>query len=149
MFHIISDACNYCHFNSIVPSSPPETVEAFSTSSTSIHIAWSEVPEIDHNGIILSYDLQYWKKGSNTDTQKASVEANMFFYDVDMLDSFQTYFVQVRAHTMVGPGPYSAAINVTEEQQGIHFYICLLIFLLLGTPIQCKCADVHTADSNF
>ena len=47
-----------------------------------------------------------------------TVEPDLFLYDLDMVDAFQTYLIHIRATTQVGPGPFSPTTNVTRDQKG-------------------------------
>ncbi|KAJ7390085.1 hypothetical protein OS493_027115 [Desmophyllum pertusum] len=44
------------------PSSPPTGILANNGSSTSIWVTWSEVPDIDQNGVIRGFLIGYWEK---------------------------------------------------------------------------------------
>lgn len=48
---------NVCALHSVVPSSGPNNVSAFATTSSSILVRWMEVPEPDRNGLILGYKV--------------------------------------------------------------------------------------------
>ena len=41
------------------PSNPPQSVAAVALSSTEIQVSWSEVSEIDKNGVITVYEVMY------------------------------------------------------------------------------------------
>ena len=97
-----------------VPSAPPASVGAFSTSSTSIRIIWDEVPEFDRNGQITGYDVEY--RQSEGEPRMVSVESNVLFLVLDGLESYQ---VRVRARTSLGAGPYSDFIQAAEDQFGM------------------------------
>ena len=99
-----------------VPSAPPASVDAFSTSSTSVRVIWDEVPEFDRNGQITGYDVEY--RQSEGEARTVSVVSNVFFRALDGLESFATYQVRVRARTSLGAGPYSDFIQVAEDQFG-------------------------------
>ena len=100
-----------------MPSSPPATVVAISTSNTTIQVAWDEVPERDRNGIITMYEIQYWQSGGR-DNGSINVTVGPNLYNLNMLESSQTYSVQVRAYTVVGAGPYSEPKEAKPDQEG-------------------------------
>lgn len=98
------------------PSSPPANVEAFPTSSSSIQVVWDEIPAIHRNGIIIHYEIEYSQSGDIENNTKL-VGGDEQVLNLSMLEDFETYRIRVRAYTSVGPGPYSHAIEVAEEQQ--------------------------------
>ena len=106
--------------NSLVPSSPPDSVEAFAISPTSIQVVWDEVPAIHHNGIIVMYEVEYnQSNSSDAGMNTVLVESNVNVLSLNVSGDFATYFLRVRALTEVGPGPYSPAVEVAEEQNGM------------------------------
>ncbi len=42
-----------------VPSSPPFNVTIFSISSTTIGVMWDDVQQIDHNGVLITFEILY------------------------------------------------------------------------------------------
>lgn len=101
-----------------MPSLYPATVEAFPTSSSSVQVVWNEVPTIHRNGIIVMYEVEY-NQSDGSDSQIKTVDADTYVLSLSSLEDFATYLIRVRAYTVVGPGPYSPPVNVTEEQQGL------------------------------
>lgn len=82
-----------------------------------VTVSWSEVPPIHQNGIILYFEVSYWNimEGSYPETQ------NTTKLSVNMTDLCQSanYSVQVRAHTEVGPGPYSHQQFITTDHDHV------------------------------
>ena len=105
----------------LVPSSPPATVVAVSVSPSTIQVAWDEVPERDRNGIITMYEIQYWKSGDQAIRNNVTVGTDDLLHELDMLEDFQSYFIRVRAYTVVGAGPYSEPVTAQADQQGNCF----------------------------
>ena len=90
------------------PSSAPERVIAIVLSSTEIQVLWTEVPEIDRNGIITGYEIRYASVNSNGATiQFKTVGSGNDGDMINGLEELVTYNISVRAHTSEGPGPYS------------------------------------------
>ena len=79
--------------------------------STSIRVTWREVPSLDQNGIIITYEVLLVPMetfgGILTEQQLNSTNFSVVVTD---LQEFLNYRVSVRAYTMVGPGNYSNAI---------------------------------------
>ena len=105
----------------LVPSSPPATVVAVSISPSTIQVAWDEVPERDRNGIITMYEIQYWKSGNQANRNNVTVGTDDLLHELEMLEDFQSYFIRVRAYTVVGAGPYSEPVTAQADQQGNCF----------------------------
>ena len=68
-------------------------------------MSWSEVPEIDRNGIITMYEVMYV---SNCIVGNVNIsDSSILTVNLTNLDKFVTYNISVRAYTDVSPGPYS------------------------------------------
>ena len=84
-------------------------------------VSWEEIPPIDRNGIIISYEVLYVPletfNGSignmmvNTSSMELSVE-------LVGLEENVNYEISVRAYTRVGAGPYSDPISNQTLQDG-------------------------------
>ncbi|XP_035389365.1 protein sidekick-2 isoform X2 [Electrophorus electricus] len=88
-----------------VPSCGPTNISAFATTSSSILVRWSEVPEPDRNGLILGYKVVYKEKDSDSPVQFRSVEGNST-HSVQLLalGKYVLYEIQVLAFTRIGDG---------------------------------------------
>ena len=89
---------------------------AINIMSTTITLTWAEVPAIDQNGVIISYEVEYNQTTFNSvpTTQNGTVNSTMAV--LAGLEEYVEYFIRVRAYTEEGPGPYSDVINVTTDQ---------------------------------
>ncbi|XP_046814673.1 proto-oncogene tyrosine-protein kinase ROS isoform X2 [Vespa crabro] len=70
------------------------------------------------NGVILGYTIQCWfnEIANHTDIHvcdESNVPSNILEYKVYNLSPNVTYYFQVRARTMIGPGPYTDVIGVS------------------------------------
>ncbi len=89
-------------------------------SSKSIRVEWTDVPDIDQNGIITEYEVMYeplmtFEGQLNT----TIVNTKNLFITLNDLEEFVNYNISVRAYTSVGPGPYSDGImRMTFEDGG-------------------------------
>ena len=94
-----------------VPNAPPQNVRTLVLSSTVIQVLWEEVPVVDQNGVITTYEVQYaplcsfWGQMSGLTTKTPLLNATL-----TGLESFMEYNISVRAYTSVGPGPYSDGV---------------------------------------
>ena len=96
---------------SVVPASPPGNVNAEVLSSTSIMVAWEELPSIDQNGIIITYEVLLEPlKTFGGMIMEQQFNSTGFSVNLTNLQEFVNYSISVRAYTVVGPGNYSNAI---------------------------------------
>lgn len=100
-------------------------------------ITWSDVPDIDRNGVITGFVIGYWLKddmGSrvNLNVSKASVSSRAkrrkrasgasYDYVLEGLRIWTEYYVVVAAVT-VGQGPFSEPYFVRTDEGGNVEYI--------------------------
>ena len=116
-------------FLSTVPASPPVDVSVTNQSATTILVTWSEVPAIDRNGIIISYDVEYTQDMFPSVPTVQSLTVNDTMATLTGLEEYVVYSVRVRASTIVGSGPYSE--NVTERTQEAGEFLFYLYCELL------------------
>lgn len=99
------------------PSAPPKNLKLNDTTSTSLFVKWSEVPDADKNGIIISYTVSYQAIGSllveNTTVYAPTREANLTGLIKNM-----NYSVRVLASTVKGDGNYSDPDVFLTNQDG-------------------------------
>lgn len=92
------------------PAIPPPNVTVEVNSSTSVYVVWEEIPEIDRNGIILSYQVRYQsiREGSSSE----SVTTNDVEVDISDLEEYTNYSISVRARTRAGFGGFSDPVMI-------------------------------------
>ena len=119
------------------PASAPQNVRAIALSSIELYVTWEEVPPIDQNGIISTYEVlsvpQMTFGGALT--QNTINVTNMFLLLKD-LHPFVTYNISVKAYTMAGAGPYGMAVNTTLEDRKLHIYPFSVFFSQCSLPSQ-------------
>ncbi len=80
-------------------------------SSTEIQVNWTEVSEIDQNGIITEYEVMYEPLMTfgvlNTTTTTTTMNLFTVLFG---LEEYMEYNISVRAYTNDGAGPYSVGI---------------------------------------
>ena len=103
---------------SSAPASPPDNVQTAVLSSTEIRVSWSEVPEIDRNGIITMYEVKYEPLMTFGVLTPATVNTTNLTIIVGGLEEDVEYNISVRAYTSVGPGPYSEEITDRTFEDG-------------------------------
>ena len=94
-------------------------------SSTEIQVNWTEVLEIDQNGIITEYEVMYeplmtFDVLSSETLVVDSTNLSIILMD---LEEYVEYNISVRAYTSVGPGPYSVGIvrRTFEDGKTLEF----------------------------
>ncbi|NXS91194.1 SDK2 protein, partial [Jacana jacana] len=88
-----------------VPSSGPSNVSALATSSSSMLVRWSDIPEADCNGLILGYKVMYKEKDSEARVQFWLAEGNASrSAQLTGLGKYTLYEIRVLAFTRIGDG---------------------------------------------
>ena len=115
---------------------------------------WTEVLEIDQNGIITQYEVMYDPLMTFGVLTTLTVTTTSLSITLMGLEEYVEYNISVRAYTSVGPGPYSVGIvrrtfedgkllGILEGQQSIWLNLtknCVLqldsslYLLFIGAP---------------
>ena len=92
-------------YNSTVPSSPPRDVMVESHNPASLNVSWQPPLEIDHNGPITGYVINYTRIESR---DMMSVNVNYSSRNILLeLVAYTDFSVIVAAITVNGTGPFS------------------------------------------
>ena len=105
-----------------VPGAPPQMVNAYPESSTSLRIVWEPPPENKQNGVIAYYKIFYVPK-TRSDSEATVIEiknANAREFVIDELMKWAGYRVWMLAGTSVGDGPKSAPIEIQTDEDGTY-----------------------------
>ena len=103
-----------------VPSSPPQSVRSFNTSSTSVNVTWLEVPTGFVHGILLGYRVFYCiTQHQPTSVPYTIVSANKLSKELTMLKKFTNYTIQLAAYTRIGDGTKSPPFIVSTDEDGM------------------------------
>jgi len=100
------------------PNAPPSNVQAITISSTAIMVTWDPVQEIERNGIITQYEVEFNQSTFNkiSTSNLTTTNGSQLMVELEGLEEYVEYSVRVRAYTSVGPGPFSVAVvNRTLE----------------------------------
>ena len=95
-------------------------MEALTSSSTAILVTWDLVPEIDRNGIITQYEVEFNQSTFSeiSTSNLTTTNGPQLMVELEGLEEYVEYSVRIRAYTSVGPGPFSVALaNRTLESE--------------------------------
>ena len=121
----------------LVPNAPPDNVQTLTSSSTAILVIWDPVPEIDRNGIVTQYEVEFNQStfadisSSNLITTNGAV----LIVELQGLEEYTEYSVRVRAYTSVGPGPFSVAVVNRTLEDGEWSSVCACNIEYIGPVV--------------
>jgi len=81
-------------------------------------VTWDPVPEIDRNGIITQYEVEFNQSTFNeiSTSNLTTTNGSQLMVELEGLEEYIETSVRVRAYTSVGPGPFSVPVmNRTLE----------------------------------
>lgn len=92
------------YFVSLEPSGPPLNVQALTNSSTSILVKWDPPNELDRNGVITHYMVNYSSLSGEASINTTDNSTEIL---VTHLRKYTSYYFTVRAVNKIGVGPPS------------------------------------------
>nr|XP_033773484.1 contactin-2 isoform X2 [Geotrypetes seraphini] len=99
------------------PHLAPFHISATVLSASEMQVAWNAVQQQDLNGVLLGYEIRYWRAG---DKEAAADRVRTPGLDMSAhvtgLNPDTTYYVAVRAYNRAGTGPPSPTTNVTTTK---------------------------------
>ena len=104
-------------------TSPPQNVHATAVSSTAINVIWEEVPVINGNGIIITYEVQVEPLDFNDSLTIIYVNTTNLLLVITGLQEYVEYNIRVRAFNTIGPGPFSPPATERTLEDGTYFYV--------------------------
>ncbi|XP_061884672.1 receptor-type tyrosine-protein phosphatase S-like [Entelurus aequoreus] len=94
-----------------IPGGYPQMDEGSNVTCCSVQLSWSPPVLAERNGVITEYTLAFKETGSREAQQELRVPPNLSSFVLNSLKPNSAYDVKMRAHTIVGPGPYSPPIQ--------------------------------------
>ena len=88
-----------------------------------IVVFWDEVPELDQNGIIITYEVQLEPLDFPADILVDQLNTTDLQERATGLQEAVNYSIRVRAYTSLGPGPYSDPVTARTSEDGNVSYI--------------------------
>ena len=101
-------------YHSTVPSSPPQNVMATSVNPASLNVSWQPPLEINRNGMITGYMIQYTRVDINV-TMSVNVNSGATHTISGLVASTQ-YSVMVAAVNVNGTGSFSDTVMVMSGE---------------------------------
>ncbi|KAJ0032563.1 hypothetical protein NQD34_002644 [Periophthalmus magnuspinnatus] len=89
------------------PGGYPQINEGSNVTCCSVQVSWSPPVLAERNGVITEYTLAYKEAGTGEAPRELHLPPNLSSYVLNSLKPNSAYDVKIRAHTSVGPGPYS------------------------------------------
>lgn len=93
------------------PHGYPHLSDASNITCCSVHFFWLPPVLAERNGAITEYTLAYQEAGTASMPLELRLPATEHSYTLDNLKPDSVYDVKIRAHTSVGPGPYSPTVQ--------------------------------------
>lgn len=129
------------------PASPPQDVRSTVLLSTEIRVSWEDVPPIDQNGVITTYEVQY-EPLMTFDGQISTARINTTNSSIVLmnLEEYVEYNITVRAFTSVGAGPFSdPVVNRTFENGKCFLILIFIMYKLLACIVYLQYQHLHQA----
>lgn len=103
------------------PTLPPGQVSAKATSSKSLLVTWSGVPEQNSHGNIFLHEV-YISHANKPDDYRSFAVQNSTQLSLSDLQSYTLYVIRVSARNNIGEGPKSAPITARTMEGGKIWY---------------------------
>ena len=97
-----------------MPSGAPRGLVVQNSSANSLSVSWERPSEIDINGILTEYIIDYFILNTS-DLLTETVGGETLMAELVNLNNYTVYSVSVYAVTVVGRGPPATVIERTSE----------------------------------
>ena len=92
-------------------------VSCTAVDESRIHCRWQPPPRKDRNGRIVGYTVRYRAVNNDASFTK-SVNDSVLSIDLEKLQAYTEYHIDVAAKTSKGLGPFSHYLSVTTHETG-------------------------------
>ena len=125
-------------YNSTVPSSSPQNVMVTSVDSASLMVSWQPPEEIDHNGMITGYMIQYTRVESSV-MMSVNVSSGTRQTTIPELTAYVMYSVRVAAMNVNGTGTFSdPMMQLSGQDSELIKYIVIVTIKLFIYRLKLK-----------
>ena len=112
-------------FVASAPVAVPGNLTVVNISANELNVSWERPNEIDINGVLRYYILEYYIVNQTETLATANVSGDTLSTVLGGLNNFTSYSVSVAAFT-VGTGPFSTEVETTSENGG---FVCVYTHL--------------------
>lgn len=133
------------------PGGYPQINEGSNVTCCSVQLSWSPPVLAERNGVITEYTLAYKEAGTREAPRELHLPPSLFSYVLNSLKPNSAYDVKIRAHTSVGPGPYSPPIQYRTVAFDPAGRACLFVYVIqpswrgVGNWLKLICSNTKTA----
>ena len=99
------------------PAAAPGNLTVVNISANELNVSWERPNEIDINGILRYYILEYYIVNQTENITSTNVSGDILSTVLRGLNNFTSYSVSVAAFT-IGTGPFSTEVETTSENGG-------------------------------
>ncbi|KAJ7374392.1 hypothetical protein OS493_007495 [Desmophyllum pertusum] len=125
------------------PLHHPVPIEMSNTSSTSLHVAWGEVPDAYHHGEVMGYRVFLEETGyPGVIVTNRTFPLHINITDFTGLKKFTNYTARVRAYSFFGEGPDGTVTKLTDEDIPSQAPADLELFNTSSTTLRAVWAQV-------
>ena len=127
----------------LVPGAAP--VVSTNPDQRSIDVSWMMLECQDRHGNITMYEVRYTGLNfeENVNQTLSTSSGDETSLEVDGLEEFANYTIEVRAYTAVGPGPYSDSMDV-QTLPDSKYCVCMSVSVSMSIcTCMCVCACVY------
>lgn len=93
------------------PGGYPQIEEGYIATCCTLQLSWLPPVMAERNGVITEYTLAYKEAGFGEAPQELRLPPSLSSYVLSDLSPNSAYDVKIRAHTSIGPGPFSPPIQ--------------------------------------
>ena len=108
------------------PDGFPRNVTLEVVSATEIMVSWVEVNPFNRNGIITIYEVTYQPQ-ENYDRMTTYMNTTSLLVPLTGLHEYAVYNVEVKAFTIVGPGPDSPVVSIRTNTSSKFLRVFCLV----------------------
>ena len=114
----------------LAPIVAPEVISVI-PDQRSINVSWMKLFCQDRLGYTTMYEVRYSIFGDSVNLTLNTTYGNETSLQIDGLEEFTNYTIEVRAYTSVGPGPYSDPVNVQTLEDCKYIYCVPSVWLCI------------------
>ena len=109
-----------CLIFASAPVAAPDNLTVVNISANELNVSWERPNEIDINGVLRYYILEYYIVSQTATLATANVSGDTLSTVLGGLNNFTSYNVSVAAFT-IRTGPFSTEVETTSENGGFVY----------------------------